>query len=76
MVNDRQRGLDSLAGILIIYMILYHCIQHAGMQDIIRYFTLFFFFFIAWFYYKAGMFHGKKTVKEVENLSNLLRHMH
>lgn len=67
MVINRQRGLDSLAGILIIYMILYHCIQHAGLQDSVLYDILhrFFFFFMAWFYYKAGMFHRKKTVKEV-----------
>lgn len=67
MVNDRQSGLDSLAGILIIYMILYHCIQHADLQNSVLYDILhrFLFFFMAWFYYKGGMFHSKKAVKEM-----------
>lgn len=67
MKNERQRGLDTLAGVLITYMILYHCIQHVGLIDSILYNMLhrFFFFFMAWFYFKAGLFHKVKSERQV-----------
>lgn len=65
ITNNRQSGLDMFAGILIIYMIMYHCFQHAELLDSMMYEIThrIFFFFMSWFYFKAGMFHKVKPEK-------------
>lgn len=69
----RLRGLDSLAGLLIVYMIVFHCLQNAGLHDSFLYVWTrrFLYFFMAWFYFKAGMFHKIKAEKEI--LKNSVR---
>lgn len=54
----RQSHLDVICGILIVYMVFYHCLQCANVTDSIyaKISGRFFFFFMPWFFFKAGMF--------------------
>lgn len=64
--TGRDEGLDAIAGLLIVYMIFGHCCQIADARDFLFYKTSnkFLFFFMAWFYWKAGMFHRNNSLKE------------
>lgn len=58
--------MDEIAGLLIIYMIAYHALQWANLQDsqameILSYLN----FFMPWFFFKAGMFFNAKEPKMV-----------
>lgn len=62
----RNPIIDNIAGILIIYMIVYHIFQWCDLSDINRsYCMLPLSFFMFWFFYKSGMFYKEKTCKEV-----------
>ena len=66
--KERLYHLDVVCGILIVYMILYHCSQWAHVTDydwaVIA--GRIFFFFMPWFFFKAGMFlNPEKKIKEV-----------
>ncbi len=62
----RNTSLDAITGILIIHMILGHIYQHAGINDSLYDSLLkIFSFFMAWFFFKAGMFYKKKPLKEI-----------
>lgn len=53
--KNRVEYLDSVGGILLIHMILWHCWQWANLpQD--AYWLRFLSFFMPWFFFKAGMF--------------------
>lgn len=55
--NNRNIGLDIIAGILIIRMILGHYISYAGCKDSFLFDSLnVLYFYMPWFFYKSGMF--------------------
>lgn len=62
--NGRDLFLDSVAGLLIIHMIAGHCCQWAHMNDLYDKYTSWLFFFMPWFFYKAGMFHRPRPFQE------------
>ena len=51
--------LDTVGGLMIVYMIFMHCCQFTGMTDtfFFRKFSIVFNCFMAWFFFKSGMFH-------------------
>lgn len=59
----RDFSLDTVSGIMIIYMILLHCFQFARNADnlIFEKLSSFFICFMAWFFLKSGMFHHKES---------------
>lgn len=64
----RQQHLDVVCGILIVYMICWHCEQWAGISSTYQAHLLqqIFFFFMPWFFFKAGMFFKpKQNLKKV-----------
>ena len=52
----RLKGIDAVAGIMIINMITYHC--HSLP------FHIFLSFFMPWFFFKSGMFYKRQSVKD------------
>ncbi len=67
MSKGRENHIDSTAGFLICYMILTHIFQFANMDDTPVYLWLrrFLFFFMPWFFFKAGMFYKPAPVSQV-----------
>ena len=57
-LHSRQSHLDTVCGVLIVYMIFMHCEQWADATDTIvaKITGRLFFFFMPWFFFKAGMF--------------------
>ena len=55
-MNIRHNYLDSVSGFFIIHMILTHVFALAGNYHVYRPFCTIFFFFMPWFYFKAGLF--------------------
>lgn len=52
----RLKGIDAVAGILILNMITYHCYSFP--------FHIFLSFFMPWFFFKSGMFYKRQSVKD------------
>lgn len=70
MMQQRQTYLDTVAGILIIYMIFMHCCQFIQITEnsLFKVISVIFNCFMAWFFFKSGMFHKREqTIKK--NLS-------
>lgn len=63
-MNNRQQYLDSVSGILIIYMILYHCMQWSNTYDSLTSEMRWLSFFMPWFFFKSGMFYRHKSFVE------------
>lgn len=63
--SERITYLDTACGILIVYMIIYHCAQWSGTWDIIRKYCNLFSFFMPWFFFKGGMFHKLQDTKRI-----------
>lgn len=64
--DKRVTYVDQVSGLLIMYMILYHCFQWSELNYVNR--TLWMLplsFFMFWFFYKSGMFYRDKTCKEI-----------
>ena len=64
----RDSSIDRLSGLLIIYMIYRHCLMAGGLlppliEDTVFNYPLM--FFMAWFFFKAGMYHTDKELHEV-----------
>ncbi len=57
--KNRLTYLDSVAGLLLINMILWHCWQFAKLPSN-AYWLRIFSFFMPWFFFKAGMFYKKE----------------
>lgn len=55
---ERNKNIDAVAGVMITYMVFTHACQHYGLNDTAWYMTLehMLFFFMPWFFFKAGMF--------------------
>lgn len=54
----RHAHLDTVCGFLIIYMIIYHIADFTGVRDtpVLKFLHSIFYFFMPWFFFKAGMF--------------------
>lgn len=66
--SNRQQHLDVVCGILVVYMFCLHCEQWAGISSTYQAHLLqqIFFFFMPWFFFKAGMFFkSKQNLKKV-----------
>ncbi len=64
----RRDDLDLVAGIMILFMIYGHCVEWAGFTswNVYIHANELLYFFIAWFFFKGGMFHDvQRTVGEV-----------
>ena len=62
----RQSNIDSVAGLLIIHMILGHCIQVTDCRDLTLYkWMQVLSFFMPWFFFKSGMFYKERKPVEV-----------
>lgn len=61
----RSNSIDSVAGMLIIYMVVTHCFQWASLieSSIYRGSLKFMGFFMAWFFFKGGMFFKPKGLR-------------
>lgn len=59
-VNQPHRDayLDTLCGMLVVHMILWHIVQHCHMQETLwwQWEGRVLFFFMPWFFFKSGMF--------------------
>ena len=55
---ERNNAIDSVAGIMITYMVFTHVCQHFGYEHSAIYMALehILYFFMPWFFFKAGMF--------------------
>lgn len=73
MPQQRQTYLDTVAGILIIYMIFMHCCQFTQMTEssLFKTISVVFNCFMAWFFFKSGMFHKKRQT--IKNSANILK---
>lgn len=76
--KERDCSLDTVGGVMILYMIFMHCCQFAGMMDweVEQFLAVAFNCFMAWFFFKSGMFHREgQNVREVatRTLPKLLR---
>lgn len=61
-------SLDLVGGILILYMIITHACQKTGYNhNILDVMQHLFFFFMAWFYFKSGMFYKKDKLRACFN---------
>ena len=74
---ERNKSIDSAAGLMILYMVFTHVCQHYGFNQSRMYVILEhgFFFFMPWFFFKAGMFFKPGDSKEViqKSAQRLLR---
>ena len=67
MDDKRHIYLDTVAGVLIIYMIFMHCCQFTYMTgtQTFKILQMSFVGFMAWFFFKSGMFHKENvTIRE------------
>lgn len=61
----RDKSIDSIAGLLILQMIIYHLFLHAALTNTrMNSITYPLFFFMPWFFYKAGFYYKPLSVKE------------
>lgn len=61
-MKQRDNSIDIIAGILILYMILGHCMQSAGMGEYTFNRPMIFLgFFMPWFFFKSGMYFTADT---------------
>lgn len=67
-MHNRNIIYDEIAGLLIIYMVVYHIIQQMGLQNSIYMDTLSYMnFFMPWFFYKGGVcFHAQDIVTTIK----------
>lgn len=61
----RDTSLDAICGLFIVYMIIGHAFQWAHIEDDDFQVNLsyVFYMFMAWFFYKSGMYHKKEEPK-------------
>lgn len=60
IIMNRNTNLDLVAGILIVWMIVLHVRAATGFEFNTR-FIPFLFCFMAWFFFKSGMFHRLRS---------------
>lgn len=67
MSHNRNSSVDTVSGILVFWMILFHVFQwaHCTAHPIYQVGLRFFFFYMAWFFFKSGMFHKDRPHLEL-----------
>lgn len=65
MTSNRHEHLDGVAGLMILYMIYGHICSWVPEIQQIPIISRLLFLFMPWFFFKSGMFFGKKPIKEV-----------
>ena len=76
--DTRDTTLDTVGGMMVLYMIFMHCCQFTEMMDweVMKHLQTIFVGFMAWFFFKSGMFHhegqGAQSVMK-RTLPKLLR---
>lgn len=55
--DNRNVSLDSIGGLLLIYMIIMHCAIWSDVFSTFSMYTQFLGFFMPWFFFKGGMFY-------------------
>ena len=61
----RDRSIDSVAGLLVLQMIIYHLFQHAALTNsLLNLITYPLYFFMPWFFFKAGLYYKPLSVKK------------
>lgn len=63
-MQERKVYIDAVAGIMILWMVLGHLQQVTGLS--LDYPNILF-FFMPWFYYKAGALSKERTLREIAN---------
>ena len=64
-MSRRLIFVDIASGILIVHMILWHCFQHAGLMQTCAYrMSNILYFFMPWFFYKAGVYHKSSPLSK------------
>lgn len=64
MVKERDNSIDAVAGLMIIYMIFIHMGHPVELDTISTVMHYMFFYFMAWFFFKTGMFYKERSLKE------------
>lgn len=61
-MKKRNNSIDTVAGIMILYMIFMHCCQFTNMMDckFMQFMQIVFVGFMAWFFFKSGMYHHQE----------------
>ena len=61
----RDHSIDNVGGVMIIYMMLHHCFVPPLLSSFIGGYLVYypFLFFMAWFFFKGGMFYKEESVK-------------
>lgn len=72
-VNRRDNSIDAVAGIMILYTILMHMGAKGEFGDFVDNLHYLFFCFMAWFFFKAGLFckvetDFERSMKNVESV--------
>lgn len=63
---QRVEYIDQIAGLLIVYMIVYHALQFCDMWQVVNSHGMqLLAFFMFWFFYKSGMFAREKSCREI-----------
>ncbi|MCM1147036.1 MAG: hypothetical protein NC344_04230 [Bacteroidales bacterium] len=65
--KNRYKALDNVAGLMIVYMIFGHCIQACDVSTDVWWLSWmdYLFFFMPWFFFKAGMFYRQKELRTI-----------
>lgn len=66
LLSGRDKYIDRISGIMILYMMLYHVFQWSDLSEInYSYWMIPLSFFMFWFFYKSGMFYQRKSSSEI-----------
>lgn len=63
-MSQRDTSLDSVGGLMILHMISFHLRGYLG-YEVLDLENVLFFFFMPWFFFKAGMFWKMDSIKNV-----------
>lgn len=68
---ERDKAIDSVAGVMIIYMVFTHVCQHYELEESSFYMSLehILYFFMPWFFYKAGLLFKVRDNKTMIRIS-------
>lgn len=75
MSQSRNLSIDTVAGIMILYMVYTHVCQHFNLQQSNCYLILerFLYFFMPWFFFKAGMFYNSREGFMLKSIDRLIK---
>lgn len=65
MSKNRDKSIDTIGGIMILYMIILHIQKLSHYAPITNRYVPFLFSFMMWFFYKSGMYHKVTDMKSI-----------